>query len=686
GIEMEFANNGYSIDWDYDNEIIITDKNGEIVDAEELPKKLLPLAAQYEKATAGLAGYDFDSYQKALEQSRKDVGGIETEFEEVKPAAVPEKTEEKPKSKLDEKKAIDQSVNELINKKNRYNKIAKKRKPLAGNLLNEIKEEADRLGFATSPALGGNVKLVSKKDGKAVSRRNVDRKFNKERNDKVKAAKAMANDFTFGLRGSILLYFLNGGKISTTSSELGRDSKELQAAKKAGIVSDTGISASSIAKEDLPEMGAAVFDELDTVAQIQDVVASFENKEQMEDELVDMLDKFNRDMEEAAKYRSVSEMNRALDNGELNEDELVEYYESLSEDDKIKSIEDYEKFYREIEREQLDQEGEGTRGAYPSEGTTQEAQEQEVGYGSPLSSVEETIKALDELANDDPDAYSNLEKQAGVMYHGTEADFEKFGRVGQRIPALGLGYYFTPRLEKAKQYGSKIKKIVLEDAKILNWNKLSNAEREQIKKRLEERMPKSMLGGLGERKEKIFTQEQRQEASDFYKQKREETDNYEYERGKARIKRNGDVFVISWSEEGLGNLNDAELLNFAQRYDNDIAKEMGYDAAKYGDEIAVFNGDKIKNATNEVIAKAYQKAKEDGSNPGLVKAVEDLIGNKKITDGPNKGLTQTDTAAGPFVSESGNTPYSERGGVRGQTVREGGVGNTVKAVWNKYKQ
>jgi len=98
-IEMEFANNGYSIDWDYDNEIIITDKNGEIVDAEELPKKLLPLAAQYEKATAGLAGYDFDSYRKALEQSRKDVGGIETEFEEVKPLAITEKKTEKAPAK-----------------------------------------------------------------------------------------------------------------------------------------------------------------------------------------------------------------------------------------------------------------------------------------------------------------------------------------------------------------------------------------------------------------------------------------------------------------------------------------------------------------------------------------------------------------------------------------------------------
>jgi DNA repair protein RadC len=279
----------------------------------------------------------------------------------------------------------------------------------------------------------GGISIVNKKDGKIVARREVDRKFNKERNDKLKEAKSMAQDSLLGLRANILLYFLRGGKVKTSQSELAGDA-EIKAAKKAGFISDSGRSIDMIALEDLPELGGIVSDEQDAINEVLDVLASFENKAQMEDELVEMRDKLTNDMDEAARYEYEAQMNRALDNGELNEDELVEYYESLSEDDKVKSIEDYEKFYREIEREQLDQEGEGTRGAYPSEGTTQEAQEQ------------------------------------------------------------------------------------------------------------------------------------------------------------------------------------------------------------------------------------------------------------KITYGPNEGLTQTDTAAGPFVSESGNTPYSERGGVRGQAVREGGVGNTVKAVWNKYKQ
>jgi hypothetical protein len=240
-----------------------------------------------------------------------------------------------------------------------------------------------------------------------------------------------------------------------------------------------------------------------------------------------------------------------------------------------------------------------------------------------LKDVESTAKALESV---DDDKKEKLENISGVLYHGTEADFDKFEKVGSKIPALGLGYYFTPTLEKAKSYGSKIKKIGLKNAKVLNWNKLTDDERLKIKERLKERMPKSLMGGLGIKNEKSFTKEQRQEASNFYAKKREETDGYEYERGKARIKRNDGGWTITWSDEGIDSVNDAELLNFAQQYDNQIASEMGYDAAKYGNETVIFDNDKIEYAINKVISESYHKAKADGSNPELVKAVEEAIG------------------------------------------------------------
>lgn len=92
-IEREFKNNQFEIDTDYDNEIIVTDKKGEIVDAEELPDNLRKLAADYEKATSKLGDFDNTAMQKALAESRKVT---ETEAVEVKPAELP-KAEEKPK-------------------------------------------------------------------------------------------------------------------------------------------------------------------------------------------------------------------------------------------------------------------------------------------------------------------------------------------------------------------------------------------------------------------------------------------------------------------------------------------------------------------------------------------------------------------------------------------------------------
>ena len=338
---------------------------------------------------------------------------------------------EKPKSKLDEKKALDQSVNELITKKNRYNKIPKTRKPLAGKLLDEIKAEAEQLGFTVVNVKRGGISIVNKKDGKIVARRDVDRKFNKERNDKLKEAKSMAGDSLFGLRANILLYFLGGGKVKTSQSELAGDA-EIKAAKKAGFISDNGRSVDIIALEDLPELGGIVSDEQDAMNEVLDVLASFENKAQMEDELVEMRDKLVNDMDEAARYEYEAQMNRALDNGELNEDELVEYYESLSEDDKVKSIEDYEKFYREIEREQLDQEREGTRGAYPSEGTKQEAQEQKITYG-PNEGLTQTDTAAGPFVSESGNTpYSELS--------GVRGQAVREGGVGNTVKAVWNKY------------------------------------------------------------------------------------------------------------------------------------------------------------------------------------------------------------------------------------------------------
>lgn len=80
GIELEFENNGFSIDTDYDNEIIITDKSGEIVDPEDLPAKLSPLAARYEAAASRMGEFDDSAREMALKEARKKISGDPADY------------------------------------------------------------------------------------------------------------------------------------------------------------------------------------------------------------------------------------------------------------------------------------------------------------------------------------------------------------------------------------------------------------------------------------------------------------------------------------------------------------------------------------------------------------------------------------------------------------------------------
>ncbi|WP_196300783.1 hypothetical protein, partial [Streptococcus pneumoniae] len=82
---------------------------------------------------------------------------------------------------------------------------------------------------------------------------------------------------------------------------------------------------------------------------------------------------------------------------------------------------------------------------------------------------------------------------------------------------------------------------------------------------------------------------------------------------------------------GIGMYDESMMWEYLDSSDfYEKLKSEGYDAVKYvepkrGIGIAVLNTDKIVNSTPKGIAEAYQKAKDDGSNPELVKAVEDLL-------------------------------------------------------------
>lgn len=97
-IEKDFEKAGLDIDMDYDDEIQVLNKKGEIVEMEDLPKNLKEKAAQYEEATQVLnkvSGYDEkgkSNVRQVLDQARKDhVKDIP--YEEVKAPQLPPATE-----------------------------------------------------------------------------------------------------------------------------------------------------------------------------------------------------------------------------------------------------------------------------------------------------------------------------------------------------------------------------------------------------------------------------------------------------------------------------------------------------------------------------------------------------------------------------------------------------------------
>ena len=91
-IEREFENKGYEIDWDYDNEIQVTDKKGNLLDAEDVPTELHKSAAEYEKATRQLGEFSQSDFVKSLDNSRKRAKGEEIPFEEVGKKQLPQQS------------------------------------------------------------------------------------------------------------------------------------------------------------------------------------------------------------------------------------------------------------------------------------------------------------------------------------------------------------------------------------------------------------------------------------------------------------------------------------------------------------------------------------------------------------------------------------------------------------------
>ena len=270
----------------------------------------------------------------------------------------------------------DNNINELLSKKNKYNSLPKTKKSIGAKLLDQIKQDARDMDMEVLTTRGLNIKIVDKKTKKPISKRGVSRVANKETAQKRREAMSMAQTGQLGIRAAILRYFIGGGKAKSSQSELGAGSIEMKEAKKKGLISDDSKTASidNIARYDIISSIYGDADNADpdvvdeVIAEIQDVLATYEDKSDMEYDLMDMYDRVLADQEEASRYSSMSEANAAIDELELSEDELELYYESQNP---LKQNE-YEEYYRQAFPEYFNEEAEGAPSVGDVEGRKQE--------------------------------------------------------------------------------------------------------------------------------------------------------------------------------------------------------------------------------------------------------------------------------------------------------------------------
>ena len=136
-----------------------------------------------------------------------------------------------------------------------------------------------------------------------------------------------------------------------------------------------------------------------------------------------------------------------------------------------------------------------------------------------------------------------------ILYHGTNEDFADFQISGSKIPALGYGYYFTPSLVKAKQYGRLIMTVRVRCANLLDWNHLTDTDRQRIIADITLQVPADKIAGYGGVAEKVFPPDQIEQTRAFYQAKRDETQNLYHDRAKAKLSQTDDGnFVVSWME------------------------------------------------------------------------------------------------------------------------------------------
>lgn len=196
-----------------------------------------------------------------------------------------------------------------------------------------------------------------------------------------------------------------------------------------------------------------------------------------------------------------------------------------------------------------------------------------------------------------------VSKKTLTLFHGSDTEFDRFERCGVRsTSALGIGYYLTPRLEKANRYGDIVMAFEVDVGSCLDWNDLSGQQRHDIEQFLSKYVPATTLAKYGETKYEVVPLNS--EGLLRVKELQSLTASNDGDAAKAKMVASYDLpdhlkgidrrkqGVVRWKEVGsLSGANVEQLLALAQEYAPEIASHLGYDGAMFGDEVSIYRSE-----------------------------------------------------------------------------------------------
>ena len=175
-------------------------------------------------------------------------------------------------------------------------------------------------------------------------------------------------------------------------------------------------------------------------------------------------------------------------------------------------------------------------------------------------------------------------------YHYTDKDFSEFEQPTE-TQSLGNGVYFY--LNKRSSNKKEVK-ADLSVKKILDWKNLSEDERNKLAKELESaNIPSERLNN-GKLVKKEF--DSIEEAKKYTNGKKSQGLNVKTDLVDGK-------YVVEYKEKGLSTASNDVLRGLAAEFDPNIAKRLGYDAAKLGDEIVVFDAKNTKIKSESLLSK-----------------------------------------------------------------------------------